>query len=52
VIVLIAGLVVALGVYVIAIVGTLRSVIAWQRGGEGGQARAAAVREIYKNEEC
>ena len=43
VIVLIAGLVVALVVYIIAIVRTLRSVTAWQRGGAGGQARAALL---------
>jgi hypothetical protein len=43
VIVLVAGLVVALVVYIIAIVRTLRSVTAWQRGGEGGQARAALL---------
>ena len=43
VIVLIAGLVVALVVYIIAIVRTLKSVTTWQRGGEGGQARAALL---------
>jgi hypothetical protein len=43
VIVLIAGLVVALAVYIIAVVRTLRSITAWQRGGVGGQARAALL---------
>jgi ABC-type bacteriocin/lantibiotic exporter with double-glycine peptidase domain len=42
-IVLVAGLAVALVVYIIAIVRTLRSVTAWQRGGAGGQARAALL---------
>jgi hypothetical protein len=43
VIVLVVGLVVALVVYIIAIVRTLRSVISWQRGGAVGQARAALL---------
>src|SRR6266849_8402717 len=43
VIVLIAGLVVALVVYIIAIVRTLRNVTAWQRGGVVDQARAALL---------
>jgi len=43
VIVLIAGLVVALVVYVVAIVRTLRWVKVWQRGGAGGQARATLL---------
>lgn len=42
-IVLIAGLVVALVVYIIAIVRTMRSVKVWQREGAGGQARAALL---------
>jgi ABC-type bacteriocin/lantibiotic exporter with double-glycine peptidase domain len=43
VIVLIAGLVVALVVYVVAIVRTLRWVKVWQRGGASGQARATLL---------
>jgi uncharacterized membrane protein len=43
VIVLIAGLVVALVVYIIAIVRALRSITAWQRSGVSGQARAALL---------
>jgi hypothetical protein len=43
VIVLIAGLVVALAVYVVAIVRTMRRVKAWQLGGASGQARAALL---------
>jgi len=43
VIVLIVGLVVALVVYIIAVVRTLRSVTTWQRSGAGGQARAALL---------
>ena len=43
IIVLIAGLVVALVVYIIAIVRTMKSVKIWQRGGAGGQARAALL---------
>jgi uncharacterized membrane protein YdbT with pleckstrin-like domain len=43
-IVLIIGLVMALVVYIIAIVRTLRRVKAWQKGGAlGGQARAALL---------
>src|SRR6266571_2242883 len=42
-IMLIVGLVVALVVYVVAIVRTLRWVKVWQRGGAGGQARAALL---------
>jgi uncharacterized membrane protein len=42
-IVLIAGLVVGLVVYIIAVVRTLRSITAWQRGGAVGQARAALL---------
>ena len=42
-IVLIAGLVVALVVYIVAIVRTLRNVTAWQRGGAGSQSRAALL---------
>lgn len=42
VVVLIAGLVVALVVYILALVRTLRNITAWQRGGGGVlQARAA-----------
>jgi hypothetical protein len=41
--VLIAGLVVALTAYIIAIIRTLRSITSWQRGGAGGQARAALL---------
>lgn len=41
VIVLIAGLVVALVVYIIAIVRTMRNITSWQRSGAAGQARAA-----------
>lgn len=41
VIVLVAGLVVALGVYIIAIVRTMRNITSWQRSGAAGQARAA-----------
>jgi hypothetical protein len=40
-IVLIVGLVVALVVYIIAVVRSLRSVTTWQRGGAVAQARAA-----------
>ena len=43
VLVLIAGLVVALVVYVVAIVRTLRWVKVWQRGGAGDQARATLL---------
>ena|SRR5437588_7527817 len=43
IIVLIAGLVVALVVYVVAIVRTLRWVKVWQRGGAGGLARATLL---------
>ena|SRR5438874_8733545 len=43
IIVLIAGLVVALVVYVVAIVRTLRWVKVWQRGGAGDQARATLL---------
>jgi uncharacterized membrane protein len=43
VIVLVAGLAVALVVYIIAVVRTLRSITAWQRGGAVGQARAALL---------
>src|SRR2546421_11847542 len=43
VIVLIAGLVVALVVYVVAIVRALRWVKVWQRGDAGGQARATLL---------
>jgi ABC-type multidrug transport system fused ATPase/permease subunit len=43
VIVLIAGLVVALVVYIIAIVRTMRSITFWQRSGALGQARAALL---------
>ena len=43
VIVLIAGLVVALVVYIIAIVRTIRSISSWQRSGKDGQARAALL---------
>jgi hypothetical protein len=43
VIVLVAGLAVALVVYIIAIVRTLRGVTTWQRGGVVGQARAALL---------
>ena len=43
VIVLIAGLVVALVVYIIAIVRTMRNISSWQRSGEDGQARAALL---------
>ncbi len=43
VIVLIAGLVVALVVYIIAIVRTLRSITTWQRAGAVDQARAALL---------
>ena len=43
VIVLIVGLVVALVVYVIAIVRTMRNITSWQRSGAGGQARAALL---------
>jgi uncharacterized membrane protein len=42
-IVLIAGLVMALVVYIIAIIRTLRSITAWQRVGSVGQARAALL---------
>ena len=42
-IVLIAGLVVALVVYIVAMIRTLRRVTAWQRGGAVGQARAALL---------
>lgn len=42
-IVLIAGLVVALIVYIIAIVRTLKSVTTWQRSSAFGQARAALL---------
>jgi hypothetical protein len=41
VIVLITGLVVALVVYIIAIVRTMRNITSWQRSGAVGQARAA-----------
>ena len=43
IIVLIAGLVVALAVYIIAIVRTMRNISSWQRSGEDGQARAALL---------
>jgi ABC-type bacteriocin/lantibiotic exporter with double-glycine peptidase domain len=42
-IVLVAGLAVALVVYIIAFVRTLRGVTTWQRGGAVGQARAALL---------
>jgi hypothetical protein len=42
-IVLVAGLAVALVVYIIAIVRTFRRVTSWQRGGAVGQARAALL---------
>ena len=42
-IVLIAGLVVALVVYIIAIVRTMRNITSWQRSGAVGQARAALL---------
>jgi uncharacterized membrane protein len=42
-IVLIAGLVVALVVYIIAIVRTMRNITSWQRSGAIGQARAALL---------
>ena len=41
VIVLIAGFVVALVVYIIAIVRTMRNITSWQQSGAAGQARAA-----------
>ena len=43
VIVLIAGLVVALVVYIVAIVRTMRNISSWQRSGARGQARAALL---------
>jgi hypothetical protein len=43
VIVLIAGLILALVFYIIAIVRTLRNITSWQRSGAGGQARAAML---------
>jgi uncharacterized membrane protein len=43
VIVLIAGLVVALVVYIITIVRTMRNISSWQRSGEDGQARSALL---------
>jgi len=43
VIVLIVGLVVALVVYIIAIVRTMRNITSWQRSGADGQARAALL---------
>ena len=43
VIVLIVGLVVALAVFIIAIVRTLRNITSWQRNGAGSQARAALL---------
>ena len=43
VIVLSVGLVVALAIYIIAIVRTLRSVTTWQRVGAAAQARAALL---------
>jgi uncharacterized membrane protein len=43
VIVLIAGLFVALVVYIIAIVRTMRNITSWQRSGAVGQARAALL---------
>ncbi len=43
VIVLIVGLVLALAVFIIAIVRTMRRVKAWQQGGASGQARAALL---------
>lgn len=42
-IVLIVGMVLALVVYIIAIVRTLRSVTTWQRAGAAAQARAALL---------
>ena len=42
-IVLIVGLVVALVVYIIAIVRTMRNITSWQRSGADGQARAALL---------
>ncbi len=42
-IVLIAGLVVALAVYIIAIVRTMRRLKAWQQRGASGQAHAALL---------
>jgi uncharacterized membrane protein len=43
VIVLIAGLVVALVVYIIAIVRTMRNITSWQRSGAVGQAHAVLL---------
>ena len=43
IIVLIAGLVVALAVFIIAIVRTMRNITLWQRGGAVDQARAALL---------
>ena len=43
VIVLIVGLVVALVVFIIAIVRTLRNITSWQRNGARGQARGALL---------
>jgi len=42
-IVLIVGLIVALVVYIIAIVRTMRNITSWQRTGADGQARAALL---------
>jgi len=41
--VLIAGLVVALVIFIIAIVRTMRNINSWQRSGARGQARAALL---------
>ena len=43
IIVLISGLVVALVIYIIAIVCTMRSITTWQRSGALDQARAALI---------
>ena len=43
VIVLIAGLLVALVVFIVAIVRTLRKITSWQRSGASGQARTALL---------
>jgi len=43
VIVLIAGLLVALVVFIVAIVRTFRNITSWQRSGASGQARAALL---------
>jgi len=43
VVVLIVGLVVALTVFIVAIVRTMRNITSWQRSGAGSQARAALL---------